>query len=244
MQPMQPAQQGRPALRYGLIFGAIIAVLVIINSFLPAQVSASGAPDIARGGLGCLFFLVYLALFFVAGMLAARRTGKAGTGSLAGLLAGAIGIILFVVLGVIAILNTPDSVWQKALDQARAQNPSVNLTLQQMKTTAEVFAIVAFVLIYLAAIGVGAGLGALGGLVGRGQAPRPQYPEAMYQGMPQPGYSQPGAYPPPPGYPMPQGTYPQPGYPPAGQPGYPPAGQPEYPQGQYPPPPPPPATQP
>lgn len=244
MQPIAQ-QQGRPAVRYGLIFGGILAALDIINGIISIATGSSATaftPDGSQSsamasalGIGCLFFLIELALFFVAGMLAAKQTARVGTGSVAGLIAGATGGIIGLIFTIIRVAALPASYYQAVVDRAQSQGGSI--TLAQAQAAGTVVGIVFAIIVYLIVIGIGAGLGALGGLVGRGQAPRPPYTESMYSGYPQP-----GAYPPPPGYPMPQGTYPQPGYPPAGQPGYPPAGQPQYP-GQYPPPPPPPTQQ-
>lgn len=235
MQPMQPMpQQGHPALRYGVIFGGIIAVLSIISNVISiadgsetaAFNASSGQASVSSGilGLGCLFFLVYLALYFVAGMLASSKTGRVGTGSLAGLVAGAVGGIVGLVAGIIAIMTIPTSTFQSIADRTQTSG-GTPLTAQQVQSAIVAVGIVGAILGLLFAIGLGAGIGALGGLAGRGRAPRPQYMEAMYPGMAQ-------GYPPAPGYPQqPQGAYPQPGYPPQG-----------YPQpGQYPPPPPPPA---
>ncbi|HLJ80467.1 MAG TPA: hypothetical protein VKT52_03200 [Ktedonobacterales bacterium] len=242
MQPMQTAQQGNPVWRYGLIFGGIIAVLDIISSVISAAngsdtaafSTTSGQASLGNGiiGLGCLFFLVSLALYFVAGMLASGQTGRVGTGSLAGLVAGAVGGIVGLVAGIIAIVTIPTSAFQSIANQTQTSG-GTTLTAQQVQSAVVVIGIVGAVIGLLIAIGLGSGIGALGGLVGRGRAPRPQYSEAMYQGMGQ-------GYPPAPGYPpQPQGGYPPPGQypPPPGQ--YPQQGYPQQP-GQYPPPPPPP----
>lgn len=240
MQPMQPAQQGHPVWRYGLIFGGIVGVLEIIN-FVISTTSRGGTSAALSGassqtavtsglfGLGCLFFLIGLALYFVAGMLAAGQTGRVGTGSLAGLVAGAVGGLVALIAGVIALATLPTSYFQSIADQTQTSG-GTPATAQQIQSAAVILGIILYVIVWLVFIGLGAGIGALGGLAGRGRAPRPQYSEAMYQGMGQ-------GYPPAPGYPpQPQGGYPQPGqYPP-------PPGYPQQP-GQYPPPPPPPPQQ-
>ncbi|HLZ21671.1 MAG TPA: hypothetical protein VKQ30_06080 [Ktedonobacterales bacterium] len=252
---MQPAQQGNPVMRYGLLFGGIIAVLNIINSVIAATSGSdtaafsttSGQASLSNGliGVGCLFFLVGLALYFVAGMLAASQTGKAGTGSLAGLVAGAIGGVVGLVAGIVRLVMIPTSSFQSIADKTQTSG-GTPLTAQQVQSAVVAIGIVGAVIGLLVAIGIGAGIGALGGLAGRGRAPRPQYAEAMYPGMSQ-------GYPPAPGYPpQPQGGYPQPGYPPQNYPpqpqgGYPYPGQHQQPEqynqpGQYPPPPPPPTV--
>ncbi len=215
--------QGKPAVRYGLIFGAVIAAIGIASTLLQAVmgtaalISATGT--LTRTGavttlLGCVLFLVYLGLYFVAGMLTARRTGTVGSGAVAGLIAGALGGTIGGGVSLIIKLANP-----------------APAALSQSGVSGSVFMIGVIIGVIFGIaldIGLGAGLGALGALAGRGQfrGPAQPYQEAMYQGFQQPGYPQypqqgypqPGAYPPPPGeYPAP----PQPGaYPPS--PAYPP----------------------
>jgi hypothetical protein len=244
---------GNPALRWGLIFGAILAALSILSSVVQATLgvgSFSGAtatPSLAGGGLvlGCVSFLVELGLFFGAGFLAARDTGMTRTGTFAGMIAAAIGGVVGGIVGIIVLLTRSADYFQQLAGTSSGQ-----LSAQQLHDIAVVSGIVGAVIGLLIGIGIGAGLGALGGLAGKGQyhGPVAAYQESMYQGMSQPGYP-PVGYPPP-GYPQqPQGypPQPQPGYPPAyppqpQSPGVYPPGYPQQPQnpGSYPPPPPPP----
>lgn len=223
------AQGGNPAVRNGFLFGIIIAVLGIINSvvsYFTTPTSSSATTPNAFGLLGCLFFLVYLALFFVAGMMTARQTGTVGSGAITGLIAGLVGGVVSGIVGVVVVVIRPPVV----------DTAGTNLTQSELQTAIIIGAIVGVVLVLLVEAGLGAGLGALGALVGRGQYqtqhPAAAYQDSMYQGIqqpgypPQPGYPAPGAYPPPPAAP---GYPPQPGQP--GQPGqqwpqYPPSNQP------------------
>ena len=223
------ASTGNPAVRNGFLFGIIIAVLGAVNtavSYFTTPTSATAAPS-AFGLLGCLFFLVYLALFFVAGMMTARQTGTVGSGAIAGLIAGLVGGIVGGILGVIIVIVRPPDVSSAA---------GSTLSPSELQTAIIIGAIVGVIVVLLLEAGLGAGLGALGALVGRGQYqsqhPAVAYQDSMYQGIPQPGYPPqagypaPGAYPPPPAAP---GYPPQPGQP--GQPGqqwpqYPPSNQP------------------
>src|SRR5260370_40955077 len=86
----------RPAVRWGVIFGAVAAALGIIGGVI----YAATADGLTIGGTGtlsgtnlasCLFFLVDLALYFLAGMLTARQTGTVGSAAISGLIAGAFG---------------------------------------------------------------------------------------------------------------------------------------------------------
>jgi hypothetical protein len=222
-------KSGSPAVRWGLIFGGIIAVLGLLGDGL--RFGTGGGESFAGGGGGIgilvsvLLFVIGLALFFVAGMFAARDSGRTGTGSIAGLIAGLIGGAIGAIATIIILLTLPPSVFQTVT----ANRPNANISGDQLRTIVLVGGVIAAIFGLLINAGIGAGVGALGGLVGKGQyrGPMRSYQEAMYQGMPM----QPGAYPPPPppGYPQ----YPQPG------------GYPQYPQyppqqpGAYPPPPPP-----
>lgn len=225
---------GNPALRWGLIFGAILAALSILSTVIQASLGigsfgrVSGVPAVGGGSLAlsCVSFLVELGLFFAAGFLAARQTGMTRTGTFAGMIAAAIGGIVGAIVGIIAILTRSADYFQRAAGASNGQ-----LSAQQLHDIAVVGGIIGAVIGLAIGIGIGAGLGALGGLAGKGQyrGPVAAYQESMYQGMGQPGYPPPG-YPPQPGYPQqPQGYPPPPGYPP----------QPQNP-GSYPPPPPPP----
>ena len=233
-------RSGNPAVRWGLIFGGIIALLSLLS--IGAQFATGGTSAFANtsggGGnafsvLGCLFLLIDLALLFVAGIMAARQNGRTGSGSVAGLIAAALGFLVNTIATIIVLLTLPLS----AFEDAAARNPNANISPTDLRNITVGVGIGFFIFLFFAGIGLGAGLGALGGLIGKGQyrGLAPQYQEAMYQGMPPQGGlpMQPGAYPPPsapppPGYPQ----YPQPG----AYPQYPPQQQ----SGAYPPPPPPP----
>ena len=84
-------QQG---LIFGLILGLVSAVILLLNTFV---ISPSGNGVLALL-LSFLVFLLGLAAYFVAGILASKKTGKVSTGTFAGLWTGAIyGIIGFIV---------------------------------------------------------------------------------------------------------------------------------------------------
>jgi hypothetical protein len=229
---------GNPALRWGLIFGAILAALSILSTVIQASLSigsfngTSGTPALAGGGLAlsCVSFLVELGLFFAAGFLAARETGTTRTGTFAGMIAAVIGGIVGAIVGIIALLTRSAAYFQRIADASNGQ-----VSLQQAHDIAVIGGIIGAIIGLAIGIGIGAGLGALGGLAGKGQyrGSVAAYQESMYQGMGQPGYP-PTGYPPQPGYP-PAGYPPQPGYPQQPQ-GYPPPPQPGYPPA-YPPPP-------
>ena len=85
MQPLPsaPPVQNPVALRTGFLWGVIIVVVNIILSYIGFAAGISA--------LGILTFIIGLVGFFLAGMFAARQTGRVETGLLAGLYAGIVG---------------------------------------------------------------------------------------------------------------------------------------------------------
>lgn len=221
-------RQGHPAARWGFTFGGVMAILsaVIGVAELARETNDAGTRN-NLALLQCLFFVVTLAALFVSGWIASRHTARVSTGTLAGLIAGAIGGVVLAVFIVIYFATADLSNFQNQL----AQNGDTTNDPRAVAVTAGVILSFVVVLFY---VGIGAGLGALGGLLGRSQAPEHlRYAAMPFHPGPYPGYPPvPGGYGPPAGYP-PAG-YPPTGYPPAGYPpaSYPPAG--DSPSGQYP----------
>jgi hypothetical protein len=237
----------RPAVRWGVIFGAVAAALGIIGGVIYAA-TVDGLTIGSTGALSgtnlasCLFFLVDLALYFLAGMLTARQTGTVGSAAVSGLIVGAIGGLIGGIANAAVVLTHPN------LLTSVVGVPPNGIDVHSLEVVASIFGVVLRTAFFG---GLGAGLGALGGLAGRGNAPQQQAmagfygpPPGMYPlpgSYPPPGYAPPPGYPaqpmypPPPGYPPPPMYPPPPGYPP--QPAYPPPGG--YSQApSYPPPPP------
>ncbi|HEX3269829.1 MAG TPA: hypothetical protein VHR15_04210 [Ktedonobacterales bacterium] len=231
--------------RWGLTFGLIMAALgstsAIVSRLLETSlISGQATPEqflpTAGGALliGCGLDLVYLALFFVAGIMAARQSGSVGAASLAGLLAGGVGALVSGAVSVILLFVLPSAVSPFGAINSDTSDSAVMAGVV-------VGAVIGLIFGLLIWGGLGAGLGALGGLIGQNQF-RAAHPELVqpypYAYAPYPGYPPVppmGAYPPPPpgAYPPPPGAYPPPPgapYPPA-----PPAEQPPV-SGSYPPP--------
>ncbi|HUY76547.1 MAG TPA: hypothetical protein VMV29_07230 [Ktedonobacterales bacterium] len=217
MQPpaTTPATVGRPAVREAAVFGLSLGALSLIVNLLAGFLKLSGVTTI----FGIVVFILFLVVGFMAGFRAAAKTGKVGSGVLAGLLTGLFFAILSGIGGVIYdVLNLDTLVSQanKTLSQAGS---TVQYTTGSFLAVAIGSAVLGLVLYLL----IGLGVGAIGGAVGRGRAPKPvtPYQESLY-----PGGGYPGAYPPP----MPPGA----GYPPQQPPAYPgayPQQPPSYPQG-------------
>ena len=110
-----------------------------------------------------LDLLVWLIVFFVLGLFAARQTGRVRTGALVGLVAGLIGGLIAVLFVIIQLATNGQQITQ-ALNQA-------GLSPGELNTSDVVGIVLALIVIAALELGLGAGMGALGGLVGRRQAP-------------------------------------------------------------------------
>jgi hypothetical protein len=215
---MAAQRTGNPAIRNGLLFGALLGALGLANAviqwltgayhavanttngFTSVTVADTGAPAL----LSCILFLALLALTFTAGILAARSTGKVGSGALAGLCAGLVGGLVSGVGNLVIILTFVAPGIQapagSSMTQAQVQVLLLGTTIGG--------AIVGLLL----DAGLGAGMGALGGLLGANSARRarsavPYAPASYYSAYPgYPGYP---AMPPQPGQPGQPGATPQ-----------------------------------
>jgi hypothetical protein len=206
---------GKIALRYGLIFGliqaAIVAIVLLLNAFV--FLGNTGVSLI----LGVLSFLTGLAAYFVAGTLAAKQTGKVSTGTISGLWAG----VFYGVIGcIISIAIFLGITLPKLLNQYNTAGYPSGVSPATFRIGVIAGGVGVYIFGLFFAIGVGAGIGALGGLLGRSQArkaaPAQPYQEQPYPGQPYPGqpYPTPPAYPgqPYPGQPYPGQPYPTPPY--------------------------------
>ena len=166
-------RSGNPALRQGLIFGVILAVVEIAYSFFGGYL-----------GSALLIELLSLAIFLVIGFLAGRRasmqTGRIGTGVLAGILAGVIGMVLASILPLVLVLTNIDQAvknYQQAATQAGIKGVTYTPSLVIQTVLLQlVFGIVLGALLTLAG-------GALGGYFGKARATLPppeEYQESMF----------------------------------------------------------------
>jgi hypothetical protein len=235
-----------PAVRNGLIFGAILAGINIISTLIQwiagayqAMAQAGSGSGTALGAVslfGCLAFLVGLALCFLAGMTTVSRTGRLGSGAIAGLITGLVGELVGGVLGLILVLAFV--------------LPTLHIPADSTLTSAQIDALIigtgiaALIIGLIIDGGIGAGLGYLGGLVGKNSyagpvqgsqesyyataegggytaAPPPPPPTPYYTPPPQPYYTpsaptspQAVPYPPAPQEPYSLPQQPPPQYPP------------------------------
>ena len=150
------SRPSHPALREGLVFGVISGIIAIpVNLLQNLHIS-----DLLGNILGVLFLMVLIALNWLSGVRASQWTGRVGTGALAGVLMELVGFLFGAILTLtrIFVVATP---------------------LHQMLSHATAGPVLQF--ITLSGIGfvgyllLGALIGAMGGLIGRGRAQLPPH---------------------------------------------------------------------
>ena len=131
MQPVAvPPKTGKVEFQQGLIFGLIQAVvassILLVDAFVFNTTDTIGASL----GLTVLSFFVGLAAYFVAGIFAAKQTGKVKAGTFAGMWTGGIyGTIGFVVNLVLFFrINLPKLLATASGTSLYASNPSAYQT--------------------------------------------------------------------------------------------------------------------
>lgn len=174
---------------WGVVCGLVLAALLVVSRLALAGAARRGMLTPGRALLSSVVALaVVAALYFVAGVLAGRRARAIEAGLFAGMIAGLILGITVLWLFVLAALRVPPGI------AGGPQRAGISLAR---------IAIARSGLDILVQMAVGAGLGGLGGLVGRGRGgsgaqqagpptsapPPPPYP---------PSTSPPGDSPPPP----------------------------------------------
>lgn len=164
-QQTQQQDTGAIAFRYGLIWAGIFTILQIIVLLIIDFDSVGYAGAIAN----LLNLLLSLVLFFIVGMLAARQTGQVNRGAMAGYFTGIFGGVLSLIVQLIVVRFTLDQL------RPRVQQTADLFNVGFRYNNEAVFAGMIFssVIGLLFAIGLGAGMGALGGLLGKRQAKVP-----------------------------------------------------------------------
>ena len=156
----QPRRSSRTLL-WGLTFGILLALFIVAERLFEGRLARAAGLGTAHPLLAllspALLFVVGLACFFFAGLLAARRTRSISSGLIAGMVAGAIAAVVALVIA----LHTAGAT--EALLRHAAVAPRPRALLRASIAQARVRA----VLSAIATVFVGAGCGALGGLAGR-----------------------------------------------------------------------------
>lgn len=222
----QASRGGKAALLYGLIFGGGISLIDVLYSLLGDNGTITWYYGIlvplyrlpfflstALSGIivGIPIYILLLVAFLLAGLLAARTSKRASSGLIAGLLVGGLFLVVDVFIATIVL----DLVI--VFPQIAATTPHAELA--SVESSFLIPGIIYSIIADLILLGIGVGIGALGGAMGKG----PTSAQAQAYGFVPPYQPQPPLY----ANPHPYGQPAQPG-----QPGFPPQ------PGQYPPAPP------
>lgn len=161
---MRRRPTGSPAFRYGIGFGILLGLVQIALSLF----TTSGRGGYSAFTISMIGVVVAVIIYLLAGLLAASRTGRVGTGSFAGLWTGVIGSLIgFLGTLVISYVNI-DRLRQNAQAAARAAAGQVHQGVPSITNqTLLLAALVAGVLGILFSLVLGLILGAIGGLIGR-----------------------------------------------------------------------------
>lgn len=169
-----------PSLKQGLIWGIAVGVAQFIVDFINTSTNIGSLSLL----LTVLVFLFGIAAYLIAGWLAAKQTGKVSTGTIAGLWTG----VFYGIIGAIATVVTIATNLSSRLTQVQDLANQIQLPVHYTPGLLLAGAFIDALLGLAFAIGIGSGIGALGGLIGRSQAPKQPYPAypypPMYQGMP------------------------------------------------------------
>lgn len=160
-QPSTPPvvpHTGRTALIYGVIVGLGLGILESGILVYLTRHMYYGSLTLLSIPFSLLLWIIAL---LVVGALASRRTGKINTGTLAGLWAGMAGGTITAVTWFVVLMSSISYYYSYS---------SIAATY-----------LTALILLILAALGVGTGLGALGGLIGQSFSTSTHIPPASYR---------------------------------------------------------------
>lgn len=153
MQTQPVAQPGKPALLSGIIVGVVLGIIHSAITIIIAQMAVNGGSSSAMiTSLQLLVPLIWIIGFLFAGFWASKESGLISTGTLAGLFAGIFGSII------------------AGFGQIIATAITANLASQattQVSGMALFTGYTAIFSVMILAIGAGAGVGAIGGLIGQ-----------------------------------------------------------------------------
>ena len=149
-----------PALKEGMLFGAVLGVVLILLHWL------SGA-----GSAGAVFLLslaLALGVYLLAGLRAARFTGDTGAGAIAGLMTALVSSVMGLLVDFALVIVQPG--------QLTSIQGDINQTLQQMGVSVHVSQgvlvgaiLIGLLVVLLLSLLVGGLMGALGGSLGKRQ---------------------------------------------------------------------------
>lgn len=148
------SRPGHPALREGLVFGVTLGIIASTGNLLQNSVGS----DMLGNIIGVLLLMVTIALNLLAGIRASQRTGRVGTGALAGLIMQLISFLFGVIL-ILTKMFVFDTILHPILSHATSELDQQFIMVYS----------ISFVVVLL----LGAVLGAMGGLLGSKRAQLP-----------------------------------------------------------------------
>lgn len=146
--PVVTPHVGRTALFYGASTGIGMGILQSVLVFVMLHGYSPLSILIIPFSL-----LLWIILFLLSGAFAGRRIGKIGAGTLAGLWTGLVGGIITAISVFVAVLPSIYSPYYGYYPSGFSASAA--------------FALTSLIILILAMLGVGTGLGALGGLIGQ-----------------------------------------------------------------------------
>jgi hypothetical protein len=172
MQPatLEPQTHPTPAhgpriVRQALLVGVVLGAVDLLRTLIEGP---NGLTAATPGALGVAAFLIVAAGFVYLGVRSAAQTARVRSGALAGLIAGLVVWALYVIAALAVALPNQETLrrqFQAVADQAHTG-------IHYSATAALATVIVSLVLAIFPGAGVGAALGAVGGVLGRRQAVR------------------------------------------------------------------------
>src|SRR5262249_38079329 len=162
---MYPATDRSVVVRQGLLFGVALGLVDLVRTVIEGP---TGLTSATPGALGVAAFLIVASGFVWLGVRVASATGRTRASALAGLLAGLVVWVFYVVAALAVALSNQDALrrqFQAAADQA-------HLGVQYTGTAVLGALLFALILAVFVGAGVGALLGALGGVFGKRQVAR------------------------------------------------------------------------
>jgi hypothetical protein len=174
MQTVSTPGSGKTALLFGVLFGIASGLVQLLCMFF-----------LAGAGFLLSLFLCTVALL-LAGIFASKRTGKVSTGTLAGLWCGLISSVIVVgILSLTLLVMTHDPAFMDELiSRMRSSNIPSSITLQQMVLYIRLGTLILAVIWLSVGSGAGAGIGAIGGLIGKSMSPAAQYAQQPFPSYP------------------------------------------------------------
>ncbi len=169
--PVSRPSAARAVFVEGTIVGGILAAVHLVLSLAHAFAGSSVLSVI----LLIVIVLAWLGAFFWAGVRGAKKTGRVGMGTLTGLWCAVVAGILAFIINVIILTTLPSSsidVFTELIRQSLSQSSTrPNISEQSLRAGVIIDLVLGNVCLTIIGIGVGAGIGALGGLLGKSQAP-------------------------------------------------------------------------